>query len=59
MRGVTLIHRRSFLLRLGAGWSYAEKGGGPCLKGDTSWRKINGVWINTPWWNLWLEFRRF
>jgi hypothetical protein len=51
-------HRYIFL-RLGIGWHYAEKGGKLCLRDQTSWRKIAGVWINTRWGCWWIYFRRY
>lgn len=51
--------RRYFMLRLGPGWSYAEKGGGLVLRDETRWWKINGIWINTAWGCVWILFRRF
>jgi hypothetical protein len=54
-----IFHKRSMLCApYGVGWSYAEKDGGCVAKLETSWRKINGMWINTPWWACWLLFRR-
>jgi hypothetical protein len=41
----------------GVGWSYAERGGWPVRRGETSWRKINGVWINNRWFGVFLLFR--
>jgi hypothetical protein len=46
------------MLRLGVGVTYAEKNGGLVLRGETSWRKINGLWINTRWGCVWMSFRR-
>lgn len=46
------------ILPHGVGWSYAEKGGAPVLKEQTSWKKINGIWLNTPWGHSWALFRR-
>lgn len=51
--------KRYFRLRLGPGWIYAERDGGPCLRDQTSWRKISGIWINTPRGCAWIQFRRF
>jgi hypothetical protein len=54
-----IFHKRSMLCApYGVGWSYAEANGGCVLKTEVSWRKINGVCINTPWWACWLLFRR-
>lgn len=50
--------RRMLCARYGVGWSYAEKDGAPVLRWEISWRKINGIWINTPRWACWLLFRR-
>lgn len=38
--------------------SYAAKGGGPVLKTEKSWRKINGIYISTKWKHVWILFRR-
>lgn len=51
--------RRMITLRLGIGIAYAEKNGHPVLREETSWRKVNGIWINTKNNNLWILFRRF
>jgi hypothetical protein len=50
--------KRSIMLRLGVGPSYAEKGGGPVLKTEVSWRKLNGFWVNTKWGCYWILLRR-
>jgi hypothetical protein len=47
------------MLPLGVGVTYAEKGGGLCLRDEKDWRKINGFWFNTKWGCVWLTFRRF
>lgn len=57
-RHICYFSRSNIMLRYGVGWSYAEWNGGLVLKGQTSWRKINGVWINAHRWQLWLLFRR-
>jgi len=43
------------------GWYYAEKGGAPVLKGESSWRKINGFFFNIRKFHLFVgvTFRRF
>lgn len=43
------------------GLMYAEKDGGPVLKDESSWRKINGVFINLRRWDFYcyVLFRRF
>ncbi len=46
------------MLRKGIGFCYAEKNGHLVLKGETSWRKISGIWINTTVGCFWFEFRR-
>jgi hypothetical protein len=45
-------------LRLGPGWIYAERNGRAVLRDETSWRKISGLWVNTPWGCYWFMFRR-
>lgn len=50
--------KRYIMLPLGVGVTYAEKNGGLVLKTETTWRKINGIWINTNRGCLWLQFRR-
>lgn len=51
--------KRYIMLRLGVGPFYAEKNGGAVLRHETSWRKLAGFWINTPWGCLWVRLRRF
>jgi hypothetical protein len=43
------------------GFYYAERGGGPVLKDESSWRKINGVFFNVRPLQIYfaIEFRRF
>lgn len=36
----------------------AEKNGGPVLRGQGDWRKINGFMINTRYGNVQVVFRR-
>lgn len=55
---VTQFGEPYIMLRRGVGFSHAERGGRLCLRGQTSWRTVNGVWINTNWGCLWLLFRR-
>jgi hypothetical protein len=43
-RGITLLH--------------SEKNGGPVLKGESSWKTINGLLINSPWGHVQFIFRR-
>ena len=50
--------RRYIMLGLGIGVTYAEKNGHLVLKGEASWRKINGIWINTSKGCMWFQFRR-
>jgi hypothetical protein len=47
------------MLRLGVGPIYAEKGGGLVLKTDVSWKKLSGLWINTPKGCVWIYLRRY
>jgi hypothetical protein len=42
----------------GIGPVYAEKNGGLILRDQTSWRKLAGFWVNTPWGCVWIHFRR-
>lgn len=46
------------LPRYGVGLIYAEREGGPVLLSETTWTKINGIWINTKRGAVWLMFRR-
>jgi hypothetical protein len=50
--------KRYIMIRLGVGPIYAERGGGPCLKTETTWRKLSGFWINTKWGCVWVMLRR-
>lgn len=50
--------RPYLMLPLGVGPLYAEKGGMPCLRWETSWKKLNGFRINTKWGCIWVELRR-
>lgn len=56
---VTPKGKRYSMIRLGTGLIYAEKGGGPCLKTEVSWKKISGFWINTTKGCVWIYFRRY
>jgi hypothetical protein len=51
--------KRYIMLRLGVGVHYREKDGKAVLRDQTSWRKLAGIWINTPWGCVWLHFRRW
>ena len=51
--------KRYIFLRLGVGPVYAERGGYAVLRGQTSWRKLAGFWVNTPWGCVWVHFRRW
>jgi hypothetical protein len=53
-----ILARPTVMLHKGLGFSHAHKGGRLVLKGQTSFYTMNGVWINTPWFSLWLLFRR-
>jgi hypothetical protein len=55
----TVRGERHLFLRLGPGLFYAEKDGGSVLRDQTSWRKLAGFWINTPWGCVWIRLRRF
>lgn len=37
---------------------YTEPGGGPVLKGETSWRKLSGFQVRMGTWQFWLSWRR-
>lgn len=52
-RGTTLVGdgRR-------AGFMHAHKGGAPVLKTESSWRTINGLFVNTRWGYAYVLFRR-
>lgn len=56
---VTIIYRRSALRRP---WTLAltqaESGGGPVLKTEASWRKVNGAAVFLPDRAVWIELRR-
>jgi hypothetical protein len=39
-------------------WLFAEEGGGPVLKGDTSWRKLSGIQFRFGTWQFWLSWRK-
>ena len=40
-------------------WVQAEKGGGPVLIDDASWRKISGLQVHVGTWQLWIHWRRW
>jgi len=40
------------------GLMHAHKDGSPVLIGDSSWRTVNGIYMNTPWGHGWILFRR-
>lgn len=50
--------KRYIMLRKGIGFSYREKNGNLVLRNQTSWHKINGIWLNTNLGCFWFEFRR-
>lgn len=50
--------RQYIMLPLGVGVCYAEKDSSLVLKWNTSWRKINGFWLNTKRGCWWFTFRR-
>lgn len=51
-------NERYIMLRKGLGFFYAEKNGRAVLKGETSWKKICGIWINTNKGCYWIQVRR-
>lgn len=54
---VTMTPPSRSMRRRGVGFCYREKDGGLVLLGDATWRKINGVYLNTARGCWWLEFR--
>ncbi len=44
-------------LPLGIGFTHATRDGGPVLRGQSSWRTVTGIWINTRWGCLWVTTR--
>jgi len=38
---------------------YAESDGFAVLRSKKTWRKLNGVMINTRWGHVWVVFRRW
>lgn len=40
------------------GFMHAHKGGVPVLKTESSWRTVNGVYLNTKWGWVCVLFRR-
>lgn len=40
-------------------WLHAHKGGGPVLRGESSWRTVCGAVIQGTTWHLIVQFRRF
>ncbi len=57
-RYIQIYDRPLTSARYGFTPSYAEKDGKNVLKGEAHWTKINGFCLNTPWWNVWVLFRR-
>lgn len=53
------IRRSTMFLCPPVCWIYAEKGGGPVLVTETSWRKISGVQVHVGTWQAWLHWRRW
>lgn len=41
------------------GFMHAHKGGVPVLRGDSTWRTVNGFVVNHPWGFFTITFRRF
>lgn len=41
--------RRAHVYRLGITVLHSYKGGAPVLKGDASWRTVDGLLVNTSW----------
>lgn len=48
----------SFIGDKRVGFMHAHKGGAPVLRTESSWRTINGVYLNTRWGWLRVLFRR-
>lgn len=57
-RHLVYISRTNYMLRYGIGISHSGPGGAPIHRDHTSWRTINGVWVNWPSGQVWLLFRR-
>lgn len=54
------VHHRPILGgTYGLHWAHAGPGGLPCLRVEVSWRTISGVLLNTPWFAVWVYFRRW
>lgn len=51
--------KRYMMLRKGIGVFYNEPDGKLVLKGETSFSKIAGIWINTEKGCYWIKFRNF
>lgn len=58
LKGVVFWYGRNQFFGPGIAWIYAELGGGPVLKDQISWRKINGIVIRFRDSQLFLHFRR-
>lgn len=39
-------------------WLYAERGGGPVLRGQESWRKLCGIQFHIGTWQFFLSWRK-
>lgn len=39
-------------------WLYQEKGGGPVLKGETSFGKLSGIQFHVGTWQVFLSWRK-
>lgn len=48
----------SFIGDRRVGFMHAHKDGAPVLRSESSWRTINGVYVNTKWGWLRVLFRR-
>lgn len=56
---IVQITRSSFMVERRIGLFYKEKDGKLVLKTETHWTKISGVYWNSPWFCIWIQFRRF
>jgi hypothetical protein len=55
---VAFRHKRLALWRRFE-WIHARRGGGPVLRGESSWRTVCGFLIQGTTWHLIVQFRRF
>lgn len=54
-----ILSRTLRTMDYGLHWSYAEKNGGPILREQKQkWKYINGIFLNTNRYTVWILFRR-